>query len=251
MTTDTRPKHCAVRLETPGGGAPITIGGMAKGAGMIHPDMATLLAVMTTDAVSEPGTLRPFWKHVVDRTFNAISIDGDTSTNDMLLVVANGASGVTVGEPDLPAFTDALTTICADLAQQVVADGEGVTRVFEVHVRGALSDAEAKLAARTITTSNLVKTAIHGADPNWGRILAAAGRSGARVDQTRASVRIGDQAVYADGAPRVFDAAAVRRIFSAARIAIEVDLGVGAGEARAWGTDLSAEYVRINAEYTT
>ena len=133
----------------------------------------------------------------------------------------------------------------------IVEDGEGATRVFEVHLRGALSDADAKLAARTITASNLVKTAIHGADPNWGRILAAAGRSGARVDQARASVRIGDVVVYASGAPRSFDGAAVRRIFSAKQIAIEVDLGLGAGEARAWGSDLSAEYVRINAEYTT
>jgi len=249
MTTDTKPK-LAQREVTLSRGS-VRLGGVAKGAGMIHPQMATLLAFVTCDADVDAPTLRAALGSAADRTFNAISIDGDTSTNDMLLVVANGASGVTVGEPDLPAFTDALTTICADLAQQVVADGEGVTRVFEVHVRGALSDAEAKLAARTITTSNLVKTAIHGADPNWGRILAAAGRSGARVDQTRASVRIGDQAVYADGAPRAFDAAAVRRIFSAARIAIEVDLGVGAGEARAWGTDLSAEYVRINAEYTT
>jgi len=249
MTTDTKPKLAQREVALSRGS--VRLGGVAKGAGMIHPQMATLLAFVTCDADVDAPTLRAALGSAADRTFNAISVDGDTSTNDMLLVVANGASGVTVGEPDLPAFTDALTTICADLAQQVVADGEGVTRVFEIHVRGALSDAEAKLAARTITTSNLVKTAIHGADPNWGRILAAAGRSGARVDQTRASVRIGDQSVYADGAPRGFDAAAVRRIFSAARIAIEVDLGVGAGEARAWGTDLSAEYVRINAEYTT
>ena len=186
-----------------------------------------------------------------DRTFNAISVDGDTSTNDTLLVLANGASGVTVGEPELPTFADALTALCADLAQQVIADGEGVTRVFEIHLRGALTDAEAKLAARTITTSNLVKTAVHGADPNWGRILAAAGRSGARVDQARASVRIGDQVVYDTGSPRAFDADAVRRIFGGKRIGIEVDLGLGPGEARAWGTDLSAEYVRINADYTT
>jgi len=249
MTTDTKPKLAQREVALSRGS--VRLGGVAKGAGMIHPQMATLLAFVTCDADVDAPTLRAALGSAADRTFNAISVDGDTSTNDTLLVVANSASGVTVGEPDLPAFTDALTTICADLAQQVVADGEGVTRVFEVHVRGALSDAEAKLAARTITTSNLVKTAIHGADPNWGRILAAAGRSGARVDQTRASVRIGDQAVYAEGAPRAFDAAAVRRIFSAARIAIEVDLGVGAGEARAWGTDLSAEYVRINAEYTT
>ena len=249
MTTDTKPKLAQREVGLRRG--TIRLGGIAKGAGMIHPLMATLLVFVTTDADVDAATLRATLDSAADRTFNAISVDGDTSTNDTLLVLANGASGVTVGEPELPAFTDALTALCADLAQQVIADGEGVTRVFEVHLRGALTDAEAKLAARTITTSNLVKTAIHGADPNWGRILAAAGRSGARVDQARASVRIGDQVVYDTGSPRAFDADAVRRIFGGKRIGIEVDLGLGPGEARAWGTDLSAEYVRINADYTT
>src|SRR5207302_3844733 len=218
---------------------------------MIHPHMATLLAFVTTDARVDAATLRATLDSAADRTFNAISVDGDTSTNDTLLVLANGASGVTVGEPELPTFTDALTALCADLAQQVIADGEGVTRVFEIHLRGALTDAEAKLAARTITTSNLVKTAIHGADPNWGRILAAAGRSGARVDASRATVRIGEVVVFDSGAPRAFDAARVRAIISQPQIWIEVELGLGSGKAHAWGTDLSAEYVRINADYTT
>jgi glutamate N-acetyltransferase / amino-acid N-acetyltransferase len=234
-----------VALEDGGAGF---LFGVAKGAGMIHPNMATLLAFVVTDLIVAPEDLRAVTRSVADRTFNAISVDGDTSTNDTLLVLANGASGLRV-----PAniFEDALVRVCKDLAHKIVADGEGVTRVFEVHVTGAMSDADARLAARTVTTSNLVKTAIHGSDPNWGRILAAAGRSGARLDQTRASVRIGDVVVFAAGAPRKFDFEAVRKIFSGKEIAIEVDLGVGDGASRAWGTDLSAEYVRINAEYTT
>ena len=144
-----------------------------------------------------------------------------------------------------------LSGVSEQLARKVVADGEGATRVFEVHGSGAQSDAEARLAARTVTASNLVKTAIHGADPNWGRIVAAAGRSGARIDQSRASVRIGDVVVFASGAPRTFDAAQVRRLFGQKEVAIALDLGLGSGEARAWGSDLSAEYVRINAEYPT
>src|SRR5205807_250585 len=188
---------------------------------------------------------------IVARTFNRISIDGDTSTNDTVLVLTNGASGFKpVGKP-LAMCATVLGWLCGDLAQQILADGEGVTRVFKVLIRGAASDAEAMLAARTITTSSLVKTAIHGADPNWGRILAAAGRSGAKVDAARASVRIGGVPVFEKGAPRPFDAGAVRGLFAQPEIAIEVDLGVGESVARAWGTDLSAEYVRINADYTT
>jgi glutamate N-acetyltransferase/amino-acid N-acetyltransferase len=152
---------------------------------------------------------------------------------------------------DLSTLASGVRGLCEMLAKEVVADGEGVTRVFEVIVTGAASDADARLAARTITTSNLVKTAIHGADPNWGRILAAAGRSGAKVDQTRATTRIADVVVFESGSPRAFDADEVRRIFGQKEIRIGVDLGLGKGEARAWGTDLSAEYVRINAEYTT
>src|SRR5205823_4358235 len=149
-----------------------------------------------------------------ESTFNAISVDGDTSTNDTLIVLANGASGVRVGAADRRAFRAGLEGVCRDLAQAIVADGEGVTKVFSVTVKSAGSAADARLAARTITTSNLVKTAIHGSDPNWGRILAAAGRSGARVDPRRASVRVGSVVVYAKGSPRPVDAAAVRRAFS-------------------------------------
>ena len=229
----------------------VRIGGIAKGAGMIHPNMATLLTFVTTDALIDGAALRPMLRAAAADSFNAISVDGDTSTNDTLLVLANGASGVRVGTLDGPAFLDALTAVCLELARAVVADGEGATKVFEVLVTGAASESDARTAARTVTNSNLVKTAIHGADPNWGRILAAAGRSGARVDAAKASIRIGGIAVYERGSPRSFDGGAVRAVFEKPDIAIEVDLGLGEATSRAWGSDLSAEYVRINADYTT
>ena len=248
MTTDTRPKVAEREVVLAGG--TVRIGGIAKGAGMIHPDMATLLAFITTDARCTATALSEMLTSAVADTFNAISVDGDTSTNDTVLVLANGASGVDVAR-DAAAFAAGLAGVCHDLALAIVADGEGVTKVYEVRVTGAASDADARLAARQITDSNLVRTAIHGADPNWGRILAAAGRSGARVEAARASVGIGGVAVFSAGAPAAFDAAAVRAHFSRADVAITVDLGLGSGAAVAWGADLSAEYVRINAEYTT
>ena len=249
LTTDTRPK-VAQREVTLSAGT-VRIGGIAKGAGMIHPNMATMLAFVTTDAQIDSAALRPMLHAAADDSFNAISVDGDTSTNDTLLVLANGASGVKVGTLDGSAFLDALTAVCLDLARAILADGEGVTKVFQVRVAGAASEGDARAAARTVTTSNLVKTAIHGADPNWGRILAAAGRSGARLDQRRASVRIGGMEVFVRGAPCAWDAAAVRAAFEQPRIKIEVDLGSGDATAVAWGCDLSAEYVHINADYTT
>lgn len=249
MTTDTRPKVTERELNLSAG--TVRIGGVAKGSGMIHPNMATLLAFVTTDAAVEPGDLRRIVSRAADSTFNAISVDGDTSTNDTLLVLANGASGVAPKGADLAAFEEGVRAVCADLARMIVADGEGATKVFEVRVRGAASAADARLAARTITNSNLVRTAIHGGDPNWGRVLAAAGRSGARVDDRKASVRIGDLYVYRSGAPVVVADADVRALFAADAIEIEVTLGLGEGQAVAWGCDLSAEYVRINAEYMT
>jgi len=249
MTTDTRPK--VAEREVWLHGKPVRIGGVAKGAGMIHPNMATLLAFITTDAKIDGAAAQRALVAATDASFNAISVDGDTSTNDMALLLASGASGVDAGGDAFEPFVDALTEVCGELALAIVADGEGATKVFEVRVRGAASAEDARAAARTITTSNLVKTAIHGADPNWGRILAAAGRSGARVDQRRASVRIGDIDVFAHGAPCRWDAAAVRAIFERPRVQVAVDLGVGDATARAWGCDLSAEYVHINADYTT
>jgi glutamate N-acetyltransferase/amino-acid N-acetyltransferase len=249
MTTDTRPKLQSV--EVPLAGGVVHLRGVAKGAGMIHPNMATLLAFVLTDAEVAAEELQELLEDAADASFNLISIDGDTSTNDTLLILANGASGIEPRGDDLGKFGAAVRGLCETLAREVLADGEGVTKVFEVRVSGAASAEDARRAARTITTSNLVKTAIHGADPNWGRILAAAGRSGAKVDQTKASVHIADVAVFAQGSPRAFDGDAVRRVFEQRDITIGVDLGVGSESAHAWGTDLSAEYVRINAEYTT
>lgn len=249
MTTDTRPKMAAREIRLAGGA--IRVAGIAKGAGMIHPDMATLLAFVMTDAQIDRSSADEMLRASVRDSFNAISVDGDTSTNDMVLLLANGASGVAVGPEDHAVFHAALDGVCADLARAIVADGEGATKVFEVRVVGAASAQDARRAARTITSSNLVKTAIHGADPNWGRILAAAGRSGAQLDERRASVRIADVTVFDRGTPRAFDGGALRRILERPTIEIEVDLGLGSASARAWGSDLSAEYVRINAEYTT
>jgi glutamate N-acetyltransferase/amino-acid N-acetyltransferase len=249
MTTDTRPKHIGVELKLEAG--TVHLRGLAKGAGMIHPDMATMLAFILTDADVAAEDLQNILEAAANESFNLISIDGDTSTNDTLLLLANGASGVKPRGDDLTAFGSAVRGLCETLAREILADGEGVTKVFEVRVTGAASAEDARRAARTITTSSLVKTAIHGADPNWGRILAAAGRSGAKVDQTRASVHIAEVAVFDQGSPREVDGDAVRQIFERSDITIGVDLGVGSESAHAWGTDLSAEYVRINAEYTT
>jgi glutamate N-acetyltransferase/amino-acid N-acetyltransferase len=249
MTTDTKPK--LVTNVATIGGVTVRVLGVAKGAGMIHPNMATLLTFVITDAAIPGAALGPMVKHAADRSFNAISVDGDTSTNDTLLVLANGASGSPTTPEALSQVAALIDLVCETLARAIVADGEGVTKVFAVRVSGAASDDDARRAARTITTSNLVKTAIHGADPNWGRILAAAGRSGARVEDRRASVRIGGLDVFKDGAPVKFDPNALRAAFSRPDIEIEVSLGLGRGAATAWGTDLSAEYVHINADYTT
>src|SRR5256714_5342351 len=177
MTTDTRPKHCAVRLE---GTTAITIGGVAKGAGMIHPDMATLLGVITTDAVSEPGVLGPFLRRVADRTFNAISVDGDTSTNDTVLLLANGSSGIDPSRDGTlwKHFEEAVIEVARTLALAVAVDGEGATKQLQSHVVGAPTEANAREVGRAIARSSLVKTAIYGGDPNWGRVLAAAGAAG-------------------------------------------------------------------------
>jgi len=254
MTTDTKPKlsRSDFAMSFRGARGSVHIRGVAKGAGMIHPNMATMLAFVVTDAdVGTAPAMSGWIRHVATETFNKISVDGDTSTNDMFLVLANGASGVAPKLKDLAMFQALVKGVCWDLARRILEDGEGVTRVFKVLIRGAATDDEAMLAARTITTSNLVKTAIHGADPNWGRILAAAGRSGAKVDQTKATVRIGDVNVFESGAPRPFDRERIREIFSTPGLRIAVDLGVAKGKGEAWGTDLSEEYVRINADYTT
>lgn len=252
LTTDTVPKTAVT--STTLGNRRVAVGGMAKGAGMIHPDMATLLALVTTDAAAPAEVLQPLLRRVVDQTFNCVTVDGDTSTNDTVLLLANGAAGSRVTGADaasVAALEAAVLEVCQSLAEQIVADAEGATRYFYVAVRGAATAEEARAAARTVAASPLVKTAIYGGDPNWGRIVAALGRSGALFSLDRCSVRIGGLSVFETGAPAVVDLEAVRATFSRRRVDIEVDLGSGDAAGHAWGCDLSPDYVRINAEYTT
>lgn len=249
LTTDRGPKEAAVTVPVAGG--QITIGGMAKGAGMIEPSMATMLAVLTTDAAVPPPLLDQALRGACKDTFNAITIDGDTSTNDTVFLLAGGAAGVSIGIPELPAFQRALTAVCLELALAVVRGGEGVTRLVEVRVRGTSEEAGARRVARTIANSLLVKTAAHGADPNWGRILAAAGRAGVPFDPGVTSVRIGPVAVFEDGSPRDDRAGEAAVYLAGENVLLEICVGHGPGTAVVYTGDLSAEYVRINAEYRT
>ena len=259
MTTDTRPKHTAVRLDTAAG--PITVGGIAKGSGMIHPDMATLLAVLTTDAGSEPATLAPLLKRVADRSFNAISVDGDTSTNDTLLLLANGAAGVDPSRDGATwkSFEDAVLHVARALALAIVEDGEGATKILEIHVTGAATEAAAREVGRAIARSALVKTALYGADPNWGRVLAAAGAAGVPLAVDRLSLATQGDGAEAEewlalavgGATAEPDLARAREIFAQPRVRLRLDLGIGRAESVVWTCDLSPEYVKINADYTS
>jgi glutamate N-acetyltransferase/amino-acid N-acetyltransferase len=255
MTTDTRPKHCAVTVELAGGR--VTVGGMAKGAAMIHPNMATLLGVITTDAAIPTDQMAPLLRHAVDHSFNAITIDGDTSTNDTILFLANGASGTPAkAGSDLALMQSALLAVCQTLAKMVVQDGEGATKFVEVQVTGALATADAHQIANTIATSPLVKTAFTGSDPNWGRILMAAGRSGVALKQSLLSLWIGVGApdelqLVAAGTPTGFAEADAEAVFAAPAFALRLDLGLGDAAFTVWTTDLSHDYVSLNADYRT
>ena len=246
MTTDTRPKTAAVEVAIDC--STVRIGGMAKGAGMIHPNMATMLAVITTDAAIAPADLQRHLGAAARHSFNRIDVDGDTSTNDSVVLLANGASGTTLpGE----LFAEALTQVCVSLARQIAADGEGATKLLEVTVTGAARLEDAEKAARAITRSTLVKAAMYGNDPNWGRILCAAGYSGAVFDPTGARLVVQGIPLFAHGVPLPFDAQAASAALRAPEVAVHLDLGSGDQSATAWGCDLSPEYVRFNAEYTT
>jgi glutamate N-acetyltransferase/amino-acid N-acetyltransferase len=252
MTTDTVPKEASLEFEA--GGRRYAVGGMAKGAGMIHPDMATLIAVLTTDAPLVAGALQPLLSRTADESFNCVTVDGDTSTNDTVLLLANGQGGgepFGEGSPELAALEAAVLHVCDELCEQLVADAEGATKYFRVGVQGAQSREQARLAARTVAGSPLVKTAIHGSDPNWGRIVAALGRSGATFALDRLQVDIGGLPVFASGSPVLANTERIRAVFAQPRIEIQVQLGAGEYEGHAWGCDLSADYVRINADYTT
>jgi glutamate N-acetyltransferase/amino-acid N-acetyltransferase len=250
MTTDRAPKSAAVAVTTAAG--TYRVGGMAKGAGMIEPHMATMLGFITTDAAVPAPLLQRALRDAVDVTFNAITIDGDTSTNDTVFLLASGASGVEIADAGYPGFVAALRWVCGALARAIVRGGEGVTKLVSITVIGAASAEDASRAAKTIANSLLVKTAIHGGDPNWGRLLAAAGRAGVVFDVEHASVRIGLVELFKDGVPFDDRAPEAAAYLAGADIEITIDLGAGgAHAATVWTCDLSAEYVAINAEYRT
>jgi glutamate N-acetyltransferase/amino-acid N-acetyltransferase len=251
LTTDKRPKWAAARCRI--GGREVRVLGCTKGAGMIHPQMATMLAFITTDATIAPGVLGRALREAVHGTFNAITVDGDTSTNDTVAVLANGAAGARAirGGADLNHFRAALESVCRSLALAIVADGEGAKRVIEIEVRGASSNRAAGQVARTIANSPLVKTAFAGGDPNWGRILAAAGRAGVRFDPARTEIRLAGITMCHRGLEAPFDERAAHRKLLASYVPVLVELHAGPGRARMWTCDFTGDYVKINASYRT
>ena len=281
MTTDTCPK-VASRQVTIGGGT-VTISGFCKGSGMIHPNMATMLAIVTTDIVAEPGILHLALRSAVERSFNRVSVDGDTSTNDTVLLLASGASGVEITAENAESaerdsknrsssavsafsavqFTQALTEVCVDLAKQVARDGEGATRLVEIRVTGAEDETQAHTVANSIARSPLVKTAIYGGDPNWGRVLCAAGYSGAAIDPDKLSLTFGPADRYGDkydtpavqvvahGLPTSYEERQAAAALRSDPVLVTLDLGLGGAAATVWTCDLTTEYVTINAHYTT
>ena len=252
MTTDTVPKTYAIEFEL--AGTTVRVGGICKGSGMIHPNMATMLSYVTTDAAVEPGWVGSVVRRIGDRSFNQVTVDGDSSTNDTFLILANGAAGnppVATGSAEADLLESALLEVSRELARMIAKDGEGATKLITVRVGGAPDDQQARLAARSVASSSLVKTAIHGGDPNWGRIVCALGYSGCDLAIDRLRLSIGGLEVFARGAGVEVDLGKVRESFEKAEIEIVADLGLGASSAEAWGCDLSAEYVRINADYTT
>lgn len=248
MTTDTVPKAEALSLQLPDG--EVRIGGIAKGAGMIAPNMATMLCFLTTDAQISAPALQQVLKDAVERSFHCLTIDSDTSTNDMVVILANGQSGVDVHRY-LDDFQMALETLCVRLAQRIARDGEGATKLVEIEVRGAPTFTQARKMAKTVAESPLVKTALFGNDPNWGRILAAMGRSGVDFDPDRAHIALQGTLVYADGKPTAFDARDLHERLKTDTVNIAIDLQEGTEHATVWTCDFSYDYVRINAEYST
>ncbi len=251
ITTDTHPKTIAVRFRD--GGRTYTIGAVAKGSGMIHPDMATMFCFITTDAAANRRYLRDTLRAAVADSLNMMSVDGDTSTSDTTAIFANGAAGgdtIDAAHASAPAFEHALRYVCIVMARMLARDGEGAEKLIEVRIEGAANEKEARDAARTVTASPLVKTAVHGNDPNWGRLLMAVGRSYARINVERARVWLGDIAVYDRGIV-AFDARAASKYLRSEEVLLRVDLAIGNAAATAWGCDMTPEYVHINSDYTT
>ena len=252
MTTDTRPKEMAVSAEV--GGRKIVLGGAAKGAGMIHPNMATMLCFITTDAAVDPAFLQAALSQAVDSSFNLIDVDGDQSTNDTVLVLANGAAGgdsIGAGSPAAIAFQEVLDYVCSALAKELVRDAEGAQRVIEVTVEGARSTDDARTAAREIASSLLVKAMVHGRDPNWGRIMMALGKSGAELEESAVDVFINDIHVVHEGMAISYLKDAVVSAMSVPEVRFRVSLNSGGGTATALGSDLTEEYVILNSAYST
>jgi len=264
MTTDLVPKFCAASFEI--NGQTVTIGGQAKGVGMIGPNMAalgssqlagsrslhaTMLAFLTTDARLEKQLLQRALEEVVARSFNSVTVDGDTSTNDSCILLANGASNVEITHNEYSIFVQALQSVCIELAKKIARDGEGATKLVQIDVSGAASESDAKTVAMTIANSPLVKTAIFGRDPNWGRIAAAAGRSGVRFNPAKMSISIGAVEVFRAGEPTDFNVEEAEAQMAYDDLTIAVELGEGSASWTAWTCDFSYEYVKINAEYHT
>lgn len=252
MTTDTRPKRIAIAFSVDG--TRYTVGGIAKGAAMIHPDMATMFGFITTDAAMEREFVDHALRAAVDTSFNMISIDNDTSTSDTVALLANGAAGgplLGAHHHAAPLLREAVATVARYLAREIARDGEGATKLIEVRITGAAGHAQARAAARTVTASPLVKAAVYGNDPNWGRIMMAVGRAGAAVNMDKLRVTIGDVVMYADGRPLPVSEEAAKAALAGPEVILAADLGAGDATATAWGCDLTEEYVRLNADYTT
>ena len=252
MTTDTRPKEVAITFEA--GGRQISMGGVAKGAGMIHPNMATMLSFITTDAAVDQGFLQSSLREVADASFNMLTVDGDTSTNDTLLVLASGLLGnlpITAKSPEAESFKQGLTAVCVYLTKEMARDGEGASKIIVVEVVGSKDTADARRAARTVASSSLVKSAVYGSDPNWGRVLAALGRSGAGVDESKIDLYLNGICIMEAGKPVPFHREAVVALMRGPEVTFRLQLNLGDGEATAWGCDLTEQYVVINSGYPT
>jgi len=252
MTTDTFSKQIAVQVDL--GGVPVTIGAMAKGSGMIHPNMATMLGFVTTDADVEPAALRTALQKATARSFNMITVDGDTSTNDMVVALANGMAGnqkVMLCTSQYEEFAAALEHVLTYLAREIARDGEGATKLIEVQVKGAASLPDARKAARSVCGSSLVKAAVYGEDANWGRVLAALGYSGAQFNPNKVDLWLGELQMMAAGAPVAFDEEAAAQVLKGKEVCFIADLHAGEAEATAWGCDLTYDYVKINGSYRT
>lgn len=250
MTTDTFTKEVALHVEAELG--TFILGGVAKGAGMIHPNLATMLCFLTTDATVDATFLQSALHTAADSSFNMVTVDGDTSPSDTVVLLANGLAGTkTINAGNGEVFQKALEEVCLRLAECIATDGEGATKLIKVIVEGAVTEAEARKAARTIASSPLVKSAMHGNDPNWGRVLAALGRSGAKVDEGKLTLYLNSFCVTNKGQPVPFNKQEVSNSLDSKEISLKLELNLGRGKATAWGCDLSEEYVTINSAYTS